>query len=415
MSSPANGTGGWARRPLFWIVVLVLISLGVGYLFRPQGQANQDIRRSFFRTTPDGVAALARGIERLGRATAPRTTPLADADPVRGTIALLEPPVFLSPREIRELLNRLREGGTLLYVPSYFGEAAETWEPPLMDSLGVSFRLRSLASQIREETLEVPEWRAHELTAGLGPPGPFVHGLRIDGEDYPDSSGVHDVRRLLTARDPGSSDWEWILAAEFAFGEGRVVIFSEGGPLSNGRAGNHPLAVLAVRAALAYTSEADTVFFDEFHQGIRGDRTRAQIVRDFFLGSAGGRTLLHLVAVSFLILACLGLRLGSPTPAVAPPDLERRSPLEHVSALGDLYRKAGANNTAALLLVARLARTTRNVPPRTTAEADALLRKLDVGAGAEAPLARARRGLGANPPDLAAIAAGVDEYLAARG
>ena len=415
MSSPGAGTGGWAGRPLFWIIVIVVGVLVVGFLFRPQGQVNQNIRRSFFRTTPDGVAALARGIERLGRTTAPRTTPLVDADPVRGTIVLLEAPVFLSPRAVRALLDRVREGGTLLYVPVYLADADGTVELPLMDSLGVKFRFRSLRDQIREQALEEPRWREHRLTTGLPAPDSLIHGMRIAGEDYPDSSGVHDVQRLLTAEDPGSSEWEWIGAAEFAFGEGRVVVFSEGGPVSNARAGDHPLAVLAVRAALAYTSEADTVFFDEFHQGIRGDRTRAEVLRDFFLGSPGGRTLLHLVAVCFLILACIGLRFGAPTPAVAPPDLERRSPLEHVSALGDLYRKAGANNTAALLLVARLARTARHVPPRTTAEADALLRKLDAGIGSHTPLTRAREGLRATPPNLAAIAAGIDEHLAARG
>ena len=100
------------------------------------------------------------------------------------------------------------------------------------------------------------------------------------------------------------------------------------------QAGDHPLAVLAVRTALAYTSEVDTVFFAEYHQGIRGTRTRAEVLGDFFLGRPGGRTLLHLIAVCFLILACLGLRFGTPAPGVAPPDRERRSPLEHVSALG---------------------------------------------------------------------------------
>ncbi len=418
MSRPATETGGWARQPLFWIIVIVVIALGVGYVYRPQGQASQDVRRSYFRTTPDGVAAIARGIGRLGRATAPRTTPFVEADesdPLRGTIALLQPAVVLSPREVATLLDMVREGGTLLYIPRYLATGDGAAQSPLMDSLGVRFRVLTLADQIREQSLEEPVWHEHALTAGLGASGPLVHGLRIDGEDYPDSTGVHDVRRLLTAEDSGSSDWEWILAAEFAFGEGRVVILSEGGPVSNERAGEHPLAVLAVRAALAYTSEADTVFFDEFHQGIRGDRTRAEVLRDFFLGNPAGRTLLHLVVVGFLILACLGLRLGAPTPAVAPPDLERRSPLEHVSALGDLYRKAGADNTAALLLVGRLARTTRHPPPRTTAEAASLLRKLDVGPGSDTPLARARSGLGTDPPDLTALAAGIDEYLAARG
>ena len=193
------------------------------------------------------------------------------------------------------------------------------------------------------------------------------------------------------------------------------MILSEAGALSNARAGDDPLAILAVRAALAYTGAADTVFFDEFHQGIRGDRTRAEVLRDFFLGSPGGRTLLHLVAVCFLVLACAGIRFGAPTPAVDPTDPERRSPLEHVSALGDLYRKAGASHTTALLLLARLARTAGRPPPRTIAEADALLRQLDTGAGPDTPLARARRGLRAHPPDLAEIAAGVDKHHTARG
>ena len=300
-----------------------------------------------------------------------------------------------------------------------------------MDSLGVRATRACHASgpeaSERAPAAE-PGWHEHALTAGL-PASALAWSTacsirwrrRIrnssggEGEGAARPLATEDgdgVERLLTAED---GEREWILAAEFAFGEGRVVILSEGDPISNEWAGEHPLAVLAVRAALAYTSEADTVFFDEFHQGIRGDRTRAEVLRDFFLGNPAGRTLLHLVVVSFLILGCLGLRLGAPTPAAAPPDLERRSPLEHVSALGDLYRKAEADKTAALLLVARLARTTRHPPPRTAAEAASLLRKLDVGAGADTPLARARGGLGNDPPDLAALAAGIDEYLAARG
>ena len=414
MSGAESGNSGRGRHPLLWIGVIVVIALVVGYLFRPAGRRSEDVRRSSLRTTPDGVAALARGIERLGQPTARRITPLVEADPVRGTIALLEPPFFPSPREVRALLDRVREGGTLLYVPRYratdMGRLVRT---PLMDSLGVALRPRLGREVLRDEPLLQPRWHAHALTSGLPPPRAPVHGLLVRGEADPDSSRVDGVERLLTVQGPEGV--EWVGAAEFALGEGRVVILSEGTPLSNGRAGDDPLAVLAVRAALAYTGAADTVFFDEFHQGIRGERTRAEVLRDFFLASPGGRTLVHLVAACFLILACLGMRFGAPTPTVAPPDLERRSPLEHVSALGDLYRKAGAANTTALLLLSRLARTTRNPPPRTTAEADALLRKLDAGEGSDTPLARARKGLKTIPPDLTAIAAGVDEHLAARG
>ena len=406
-------------RPLVWVGVILAVALVAGYLARPRGQRATDVRRTSLRTTPDGVAALARGIDRLGRRTAPRITPLVEADPVRGTVVLLQPPLFPSPREVVALLARVRDGGTLVYAPPYRTERGRTTTTPLMDSLGVYFRFRSPQEEFRAFKLGKPGWGEHVLTDALPPPLAIDHGLRVlgehgeDGEDEDTAtSRVQAVERLMTVED--STDGEWLAAAELTLGDGRIMLFADAASLSNGEAAENPLAVLAVRAALAYTGEADTVFFAEFHQGIRGSRTRAEVLRDFFLGSPGGRTLFHLVAVCFLILACFGLRFGAPAPAVAPPDLERRSPLEHVSALGDLYRKAGASGTAALLLLARLARAARHPPPRDMAEADSLLRKLDAGEGPDTPLGRAREGLHANPADLTMIAAGVDQHLARR-
>ena len=385
----------------------------VGYIARPQGQRATDVRRSSLRTTPDGVAALARGIDRLGRTVEPRITPLVDADPVRGTLVLVEPRVFPSPREVKALLDHVDAGGTLLYAPRYMERDEETVETALMDSLGVYFRWRSQLEEVRRDSLQHPEWGDHGLTEDLPAPRPLIHVFRVGGDGGDSvSTRVRTVRPLMRLQD--SDGDEWFGAAELALGEGRIVVLAETVPLSNRRAGNHPFAVLAVRAALSHTSEADTVFFAEYHQGIRGTRTRAEVLTDFFLGSPGGRTLLHLIAVCFLILACLGLRFGAPSPGVAPPDRERRSPLEHVSALGDLYRKAGASNTAALRLLSRLARAARHPPPRSTAEADVLLGRLATGEGANTPLERVRRGLHANPADLTAIAAGIDEHLARR-
>ena len=413
MSDPKRTARARGGRPLLWVAVILFFALVVGYIARPQGQRATDVRRSYFRTTPDGVAALARGIDRLGRTAEPRITPLVDADPVRGTLVLLKPAVFPSPREVNALLDHVDAGGTLLYAPRYLERDEETVQTSLMDSLGVSFRWRPLVERVRRDSLQHPEWGDHRLTEDLPAPRPLIHGFRVGGDDSDTvSTRVRSVRRLMRVQD--SDEDEWFGAAELALGEGRIVVFAETEPLSNERAGYHPLAVLAVRAALAYTSEVDTVFFAEYHQGIRGFRTRAEVLTDFFLGRPGGRTLLHLIAVCFLILVCLGLRFGAPAPGVAPPDRERRSPLEHVSALGDLYRKAGASNTAALRLLSRLARAARHPPPRTRAEADALLRRLDTGEGANTPLERARRGLRADPSDLAAIAAGIDEHLARR-
>lgn len=423
-------------RPLFWVALILLVALAAGYLGRPEGQRAGNTLRSYFRTTPDGVAALARGIDRLGRNTEPRITPFVDADAVRGTIVLLDARRLPSPREIRALLDHVRGGGTLLYVPRYGTSRGRTRQTQLMDSLDVVFRFRTTREQALDQYLQEPRWADDPVTEGLALPDRLVRAFRIgyrgsarDGEDRSDSAAAMDsaaaddsapdpytsppgVKPLLTVTAVDST--EWLAAAELRQGSGRVVILSEAGPLSNARAADHPLAVLAVRAALSYTNEADTVFFAEYHQGIRGSRSRAEVIGRFFARTPQGRALLHLILLCFLVLACAGVRFGAPAPAVAPPDRERRSPLEHVSALGDLYRKAGATRTAALLLLARLARVTRHPPPRTTAEADTLLRRLDAETGSETPLGRAREGLRADPPDLAAIAAGIDEHLTRR-
>lgn len=477
MSDPGTGATKPRRRTLIWICVIVVAAALAGYLTRPEGRRSEGVLRSSLRTTPDGVAALSRGIARLGRPTEPRLTPLADADPVRGTIVQLQPVTPTTPREIEALLDHVRDGGTLLYAPSRDPALGTPRTTMLMVALGIRFRgvlARPLPDSVSAS------WGEHPLADGLplpraprfgfqpllsegadsaaageggasgdtveADPEPAGEGaapgdsadadpaLAGDGaaqeteeaagadqesdsvpelpEWFPDARDAEDPVPLLTA--PDSAGSEVMAAALVRLGEGRIVVFADAAPLSNGAADDNPLAVLAVRAALAYTSEADTVFFDEFHQGITGYGSRAEVLANFFLGSPGGRTLLHVVLVSFLFLACRGLRFGLPATAVAPADRERRSPLEHVSALGELYGKAGAAKTAALLLLSRLARAVRASPPRDMGEADRLLNEIEARRGSHRSIDRVREGLDAEPADLTLIASGVDEQLARR-
>lgn len=410
LSGIAAGIRRSAGRPLFWVCVILAAGLVAGYTMRPPGARATDVVRSSLRTTPDGVAALARAIERFGRRTGARITPLADADPVGGTTVLLQPGVFPSPREVGALLDAVRAGGTLLYVPRYRVQDNRPVRWPLMDSLGILFRLRPPEETLQDEKSLEARWANHDLTADLPEPRLAAHGLGlVSGTDSTPPPPLRTADTLLTVLDEDGT--EWIGAAVLAIGEGRAVILSDAQPLSNEQAGDDALALLAVRAVLAHTPASDTVFFSEYHQGIRGSLTAAQVVANFFFGSPGGLALLHMVAVSLLFLAVAGMRLGRPAPATAPPDRERRSPLEHVSALGELYRKAGARGTAALLLLARLARSARRPPPHDMNEADALLGTLAPQDDNDTPLARARQALHADPIDLTAIAAGIDDHL----
>lgn len=397
------------KRPLFWVVALIGVVLLVGYFARPEGGLTSAVVRSSFRTTPDGTAALYRAVDRMGRPADARLTPMADADPVRGTVALLAPLRFPSPREARTLLDHVRAGGTLLYAPSPVSAVAvpTTVAPtPLMDSLGLRLRKRTAGESYREQALAAPEWNGHELTEGLPQAHAPTHGFSL--ETLQDGG----IAPLLTAVDADRCSWQ--VATELSLGAGRVFVFADAEPLSNAKAADDPLAALFVRAILAHTPAGDTVFFDEYHQGIATRLSNYQVTNRFLTEDGRGRMLLHLTAVCLLALACVGLRFGDPVPAVAPPDRERRSPLEHVSALADLYRKAKVDRTAALLLVGRLARETRSPIPREPQKAEELLGRLSAADEADSPLAGVRRELASAKPDLVRVADGIDLYLARR-
>ena len=383
--------------------VLALTALAV-YLARPRaGQtALGGSVRSSFRTTPDGVAALYQAVSALGVPTAPRMTPLVDADDIRGTLVLAEPTQRPSPREVHALLDWVRQGGTLLYAP----RLSPRNEPAVLDSLGL------VLVEPRDEPSN-PRWGRHRLTQDLPPPRDprrFVATpARADTAGRPPPASMQP---LLSADLPDSlTTGATAAAAEIVLGRGRVVALADAEPLSNEHAGDDPLAVLAVRAVLAYTAPGDTVFFDEFHHGVRGLGSPAEAATDFLLGTGGGRALLHLGVVVLLALAATGARLGTPAD---PPADERRSPLEHVSALARLYQAAGARDTAALLLLSRAARAARTAPPKTLAEARATVEALEARSDSAQAWRMIRQGLQAEPRDLKVIAAGIDEYCQRR-
>lgn len=395
-------------KTLWWLVGFLALLAAATYFVRPQaGQLVYDVKRTSFRTTPDGVAALYRGISRLGTPVAPRMTPFADADPLRGTLVMLEPTDHPSAREISELLDWVRNGATLLYAPRFSISPSDfvdrTLSGPLLDSLGLALVPRR--SRANPELSAPLRWAAHPLTEGLPAPED-----RADWLLRPSRTGASvPVRPLLRPAGRGRLE---SAAAELLLEKGRVIVLADGGGVSNGRAAVDPLAVLAVRAAVAHTPPGDTVFFDEFHHGVHGLGSPLQTVTSFLFGRPGGRAIFHLGVVSFLALVAVGIRLGAPAD---PPKDERRSPLEHVSALASLYREAGARETAALRIMSRLCRVVRAPPPTQIAQAEALLKDLEnSGTQADSSPGHIRRALQADPPDLAAVAAGVDEYLQRR-
>lgn len=393
----------------------ITLLLGIAaFALRPSGSSAGDIRRSALRATPDGVAALYRAIDRLGPPAAIRVTPVVDSEPLRGTLVMLQPPRRPSPREVRELLDWVRAGGILMHAPR--------GDSPILDSLGLV--RRTLAEDEDSLPAGSPLWSMdHPLTQGLSTARPVRYAIAPDtaSADDEDEAGEAEADEapgpppaphqplLLSA--PDSAGHRWTAAATIPLGAGRIVAFADARPLSNRFADEAPLAVLAVRAAIAWTNPGDSVFFDEFSQGLGASRSPARATADFLIGTPAGRASLHLGGVVLLAFLCAGLRFGAP---LAPAREARRSALEHVTALAAVYESAQARETAAVLMLGRLARASRLPPPHDLADAERLLARLIDRTTRPAPLRRIRRGLGATPIDLVSVARGIDDHIQRR-
>ena len=417
--SPAPGTG-WGVLAAIAVVTLLLVV--TAFVLRPSGSSARDVRRSALRATPDGVAGLYRAIARLGPPSAIRVTPLVDAEPLRGTLVMLQPVRRPSPREVHELLEWVRRGGTLIHAP----RAAS----PILDSLGLVRRTLLEAGDSAEapgespgpELEDGPLWSGdHPLTEGL----PMARAARYaiapdtasgeneedeadeDEEPGPDPAPHHPL--LLSA--PDSAGHRWTVAVSIPLREGRIISFADARPLSNRFAGEGPLAVLAVRAAIAWTNPGDSVFFDEFSQGLGASRSPARATVDFLVGTPVGRASLHLGVVVLLAFFCAGLRFGAPlVPAVGPG----RSSLEHLTALAAVYESAQARESAAVLMLGRLARAAHLPPPQDLREAERLLARLEKRTARTRALRLIRQGLAASPLDLIRVAQGIDNHTQRR-
>lgn len=329
---------------------------------------------------PDGGAALYRTMERLGIPVARREAPLADAGPVPANLAILAPEQALTTREVGNVLARVRRGGTLLWVRGM--------RTPLTDYLSDSLGLRTV--YLPTDARVSP--RKHAWTEGIG----VAHKFRYA---FAAMSVPTEATPLLAATD------SFVVAFTERLGSGTVVAVSDPAPLVNANIAAGGIAPLMVRAAAAATSSGGPLVFDEFHHGFHGGSVRSGIAH-FLTRRPLGHVVTQWMAVGLLALLLVSARLGAPHERTRRA---RRSPLEHVDALGQLYREAGAVGVPRRLLLGGLARTLGEPIPRDDTEAQTLLRRVEERGGDPGVAARAlREHLEGGEADVLAVARHID-------
>lgn len=268
-----------------------------------------------FSTAPDGARLLSDWLQALAYPV--DSTRLADFAPPTGVsiILLLEPTVAVTPLEWEVLDAWLEGGGALLLV-------ADSTPAGRAALAHFDFETRTTYPKV---TADRP------LTPLLSMP------LAWDSADTRPNAVLNTQR----------ADFVVHLAAEgrptlvsFEVGAGRVFLSTLAFPLSNlglQQPGNPALALNLIAVA----RQNGTIWFDEWHHGVRrlAESDTVAGLGLWLRRTPIGQASLAIGVIIFLALLWQGRPFGRPLPL--PETLRRRAPLEYVTALANLHRRAG--------------------------------------------------------------------------
>jgi hypothetical protein len=376
---------GSGRDRALMVALIAIVGI-LALIAAPEEERDErDLRPSTFHAGESGARALFLVLERVGVRADRRLAPYVDADTLAGPLALLAPAQPPTPAEREALRTWVEAGGTLLY--------AARPDDPTLETLG--------------------------LTLDPGPPG----GVTAQPAGHPLAEGLEPVDGFRwtfadSSRGLGGAGAEAVLATPagrpavvvLEVGRGRVVAWSDVGPLRNRALRESGAALAFARTAAAAAGPDGVLWFDEYHQGYRGDGSPVAATLRFLRDEPAGRMALQLGLAGLLLLLAAGWRFGAPVP---PPPARRRSPLEHVDALAGAYRQAGARATARRLLLGGLARRLGRAGPRDARGGDELLERLGtrLPVGREAAGALREEWAKGDRADLVALARDVDRLL----
>ena len=307
-----------------------------------------DPRTSTYVAGPLGTKAVYDVLIALGRPVARRRTPLFDLEAgskrAPALVAVLDPAIDLQPAELDAVRAFLRRGGAVLAAGDGGGiTRCGGWQ---VSSSG-RYVLDSVAVRTPENLALPPT--AYYLAPDTVPATTLEARKRrlIPAATSDCARFVPVATDTLLARIDGRP-----VALRLTYpGGGLLTLVADPGYFRN-RAWK---STDAPRVALAWLTppHGGPVIFDEYHQGFGGGESQARVVFGWLVDAPAGWAILQITAVALVLLALSAVRFG---PALSVIERRRRSPLEHLEALGAGLESAAGTETALELLIAGLRR-----------------------------------------------------------
>jgi hypothetical protein len=288
------------------LMILVIVTVAAGY----QQNKSKTIPYLGTSSAPDGTLALKLWLGELGYQPLEETQVTFQAPQGVELILLIEPLMFISDRDWDSLDKWVEQGGTLIVAGDKL--------PAIYAFQHFDFTLSYLDEQAGSLSVAVPL-----LTSPpQADPAPVTADLYLD-------SARTDFVTLLTANGRPA-------LVSFEQGKGRVILSSTAYPFSNKGLKDDSTATLVLNL-VALSAQKGRVWFDDWHHGIQGN---AIVGPDQWLRrTSAGHALLFVAGVIFFALILQGRGFGRPIPLLN--EIKRRGPLEHVTAVANLNRKAG--------------------------------------------------------------------------
>lgn len=261
---------------------------------------------------PDGARALRLWLEALGYQPYNEAHESFALPEGAGTLLILEPIVTITPGDWRRIDEWVENGGALVLA-------------------GKGYAL-NLAARHYDFTPIYADATAGHLTAQvpLFSSPPLTTPASIHADVYFETGRSDFVVHLAVSQGPTLVSWEK--------GKGRIFLSGTAYPFSNAglkEPGNPALAL-----NLIFDSRRrGTVWFDEWHHGLQFARAQMAGPTDWLVAAPAGRALLFVAAAIFFALLFRGRRFGRPAPL--KKDVVRRAPLEYITAIANLNRRAG--------------------------------------------------------------------------